>query len=165
MYITGKYRWTSSILGFNFIGLNAMYIIPIFYCTHLYYDRSIGPTLCYFKWQVKLGFIFFTQIYHWALLYLLLYIHNLLFYCRTLCTLEIYYGLITLCRSDINPSITIKPRLGTRFGLTMVKYALYNGKYRYMDKIGYTVRTLVIYITHSIVLVFIWIRIQLDLLW
>ena len=43
---------------------------------------------------------------------------------RTTCTLEMYYGLLPLYGSNIvNLSILSKPRLCTRFGLTMIKYA------------------------------------------
>ena len=57
-YITGKYIWKSPTLVFNFIGINAMYTIPNFHCTHLQYERAIGTTLCYLKWTVIRGFIF-----------------------------------------------------------------------------------------------------------
>ena len=43
--------------------------------------------------------------------------------CRTLCTIEMRECLISMSGSDIiNHIITSKPRLNTRFGLTMVEY-------------------------------------------
>ena len=42
--------------------INGTYIIPNFYCTALYYDPFIGPTLCYQKWALKRHFILVCSI-------------------------------------------------------------------------------------------------------
>ena len=51
--------------------------------------------------------------------------------CRTLYTLEMRYGLISMHWSNIvNPSIPGKPRGCARFGWTMMKYAFYITTYQ-----------------------------------
>ena len=70
-YITGDHMLTSSYIFFNVnifniciicIWFNANYIIPNFYRTTLLCDRSIGPTLCYYKCDIIWSFIFVCSI-------------------------------------------------------------------------------------------------------
>ena len=45
-----------------FLWFNAMYIIPIFYCTALYLEHTVGPTLNYIKWFSIWSYIYENRI-------------------------------------------------------------------------------------------------------
>ena len=70
-YITGNSYVDIVILIFwvnifnvciRFIWLNAMYIIPNFYCTTLQRDCDIGPTMFYHKWALLWRLIFVWSV-------------------------------------------------------------------------------------------------------
>ena len=97
-YITGKYRWTSSTLGFNFIRLNTMYTIPNFYRTHFSYDHAIVPKLCYQKWRIICSLISVGSfIFNCSIFDLIVVIYSFANFVDVIC---IYLWLLFWCNND-----------------------------------------------------------------